>query len=538
MNRFSYKIEHKLRPTKETKRVMMFIMARITSCTTLEEVDQLFTSLCISCLSRMRYPEVEQYIKKLENAIFHCNENHELGMDYLSEIDEELSNELGDCMTYRNKSPFGKHFDSILQKSKSFVQDLQTRPQTISLEVNHRYYLPDLPGFLVTHYMPICPLWTGVIIGPTLFPGKLDVTFTNSIVENWIKIVKHTILKDEIKLRPGDFIRRIYEGLCGRIKAFDFGFLQISSKLLKRTKINREKDNTQFEEIWERRKRKRSYFKQCQLSKTKFNEISTKQKNLTFKPKRKKKIRRGKPIKKVQISEINSNDVQSDDSIFDLVKNSSDVIFHDQGQFSPVTSDWQRQKCKEFMFTYVSGVIYENEAFDKSLEIRKLAPSKEKRVSPDGNCLFSSLSYVVTGSDHYHREFRELLIKNMKNKYRTECTNYCTSHCDLLPEQQCNTIEEYISVSMMDRVGSWGTDLELFLAAQLLQTDIFVFKDVLRCWNKFSGYGFNGKQNVHDLTEKRLYLRLYFSHFQPVTKVNTVKNVMTESYVEEFDPIQ
>ena len=27
MNCFSYKIEHKLRPTKETKRVMMFIMA-------------------------------------------------------------------------------------------------------------------------------------------------------------------------------------------------------------------------------------------------------------------------------------------------------------------------------------------------------------------------------------------------------------------------------------------------------------------------------------------------------------------------------
>ena len=50
-------------------------------------------------------------------------------MDYLSEIDEELSNELGDSMTYRNKSPFGRHFDSILQKSNSFVQNLQTRIQ-------------------------------------------------------------------------------------------------------------------------------------------------------------------------------------------------------------------------------------------------------------------------------------------------------------------------------------------------------------------------------------------------------------------------
>ena len=141
----------------------------------------------------MRYPEVEQYIKIIENAIFHANENYELGMDYLSEIDEELHNELGDSMTYKNKSPFGRHFDSILQKSNSFVQDLQTRRQTTPLEVNIRYFLPNLPEYLVTHYMPICPLWTGMIIGATLFPGKLDVTFTNSIVENWMKIVKHNI---------------------------------------------------------------------------------------------------------------------------------------------------------------------------------------------------------------------------------------------------------------------------------------------------------------------------------------------------------
>ena len=68
--------------------------------------------------------------------------------------------------------------------------------------------------------------------------------------------------------------------------------------------------------------------------------------------------------------------------------------------------------------------------------------------------------------------------------------------------------EEYITTSMMDRVGSWGTDLEIFLAAQLLSTDIFVFKDANRCWDKFSGFGFNNRHYVHDLTEKRLYLPL------------------------------
>ena len=89
--------------------------------------------------------------------------------------------------------------------------------------------------------MPICPLWTGLIIGPTLFPWKVNVTFTTSIVENWMKIVKYNILKNDTELRPGDFIRRIYEGISGRIKAFDFAILPISNFLLKKTKTEKEK---------------------------------------------------------------------------------------------------------------------------------------------------------------------------------------------------------------------------------------------------------------------------------------------------------
>ena len=93
---------------------------------------------------------------------------------------------------------------------------------------------------------------------------------------------------------------------------------------------------------------------------------------------------------------------------------SGDTIFYNHYQIFPVDSIWQRQKCKELLFTYISDVIYESETFDKTLDIRKLVPSKEKRISPDGNCLFSSLSFIITGSDHYHKEIRELLITNMK----------------------------------------------------------------------------------------------------------------------------
>lgn len=94
---------------------------------------------------------------------------------------------------------------------------------------------------------------------------------------------------------------------------------------------------------------------------------------------------------------------------------SEDVNLHYQGQSCSVNSWWQRQKYQELILPFVGGITHENEAYDKTLEIRKLAPSKEKRISPDGNCLFRSLSYILSGSDHYLNKIRVLLLQNMKN---------------------------------------------------------------------------------------------------------------------------
>ena len=61
----------------------------------------------------------------------------------------------------------------------------------------------------------------------------------------------------------------------------------------------------------------------------------------------------------------------------------------------------------------------------------------------------------------------------------------------------------------MARVGSWGTDLELFFAAQIKKPDIFVYKDGERVWSRFSAHGFNDKRDVHDLTEESLYTPVF-----------------------------
>ena len=105
MHRFSYKLEKKssLKPSRGTKQNIMFIMARLTSSTTLEYLSELYAALCITCFAKVRYPETIQYINKLEEAISLAVSDNDYISDikYLEELDEELPNQQGDSLTYK-----------------------------------------------------------------------------------------------------------------------------------------------------------------------------------------------------------------------------------------------------------------------------------------------------------------------------------------------------------------------------------------------------------------------------------------------------
>ena len=136
---------------------------------------------------------------------------------------------------------------------------------------------------------------------------------------------------------------------------------------------------------------------------------------------------------------------------------------------------WQRERCKDLGLNYTLGIICENEATNKAQEIRHLVHRREKNISPDGNCLFRSLSYVITGTDSNHQVIRELIqvIKKIKVEYR-ESSKFCNARNDLLPERQSQSMDEYLRVSLIDCIGSWG--FEIFIMAQILKTGILVYK--------------------------------------------------------------
>ena len=73
------------------------------------------------------------------------------------------------------------------------------------------------------------------------------------------------------------------------------------------------------------------------------------------------------------------------------------------------------------------------------------------RIVGDGNCLFRSFSYIITGSQDQHFEISTAIVRHMR---RT---------ATYLEEAQCvdmgSSVQEYIHNTCIDKVNSWGRNV-------------------------------------------------------------------------------
>ena len=103
-------------------------------------------------------------------------------------------------------------------------------------------------------------------------------------------------------------------------------------------------------------------------------------------------------------------------------------------------------------------------------------PTKLCKIQGDGNCLFRSLSYLVTGRQVYHKIIRSKIVEHMRN-----IENSLHPHIN-------SSLEEYLVRTGMNSQSVWGTDIEILTACSLLETDIYVYSWVgsIYKWQKFS----------------------------------------------------
>ena len=158
--------------------------------------------------------------------------------------------------------------------------------------------------------------------------------------------------------------------------------------------------------------------------------------------------------------------------------------------------------------------------------LRDYFPIKMLPIPGDGNCLFSSLSYWLTGNiDNFHK-IRMLIVENMTGNLKEACFKFIVNK---FPRTVFNyrNVKDYIAKSRMDKNRTWGTDVELFCASLLFQTDIWIFStDIGNKWMMFSGRGaklIDALDSPPVNTAGSIYLNHNGVHYEPILEVGVSK---------------
>ena len=175
-------------------------------------------------------------------------------------------------------------------------------------------------------------------------------------------------------------------------------------------------------------------------------------------------------------------------------------------KFNPVDHEWQLNACSTLGIRFVRS----NTVRPGGPRVPLKAPTTIRRIGDDGNCLFRSLALIITGSEDQHLAIRQRILRHM-------CK---IAHFLLgihIPDRY-RSVEEYIRHTGMHRVSTWGTEVEIFTMAHLLNTTIFSFNSRDKRWWRFSP-NFVDLSLPDDCTAMAIYLNHTPSHFEVVHSI-------------------
>ena len=273
MHRISYNLNKKFKLEKAIKRIILHVFGRMVNCRQMNEINQLFGLICYILCSKK---QTSVYCHKL-NQLEECIKSEIIVSNDVPNEFEDETEVKSNAITYREKSPFSRHFELIYRNTLVSISELEHNSQ-LDLSVS---YNPHIIEFLLTYCMPLLPLWSGIIL--CTVSSSENATDSNAIVENWFRIVKHCILNSETGIRAADFIRTVYNNIEDRIEAFKFAFTPLAHEVFKLKKRLRVENEEECKEEWSRSKKSKfTYAKptDVKVSKIFFNFKSSKSFNV------------------------------------------------------------------------------------------------------------------------------------------------------------------------------------------------------------------------------------------------------------------
>ncbi|XP_071122628.1 uncharacterized protein [Mytilus edulis] len=108
-----------------------------------------------------------------------------------------------------------------------------------------------------------------------------------------------------------------------------------------------------------------------------------------------------------------------------------------------------------------------NQATDVLSSLQLAAPATFETITGDGNCFFAALSYTICGHQRFHDIIRHRI-----------CNHFIENQNDLkgyLPPQYKGNANSYLVNTRMRENKTCATEVEIFTASHLLQTDIYTY---------------------------------------------------------------
>jgi len=138
------------------------------------------------------------------------------------------------------------------------------------------------------------------------------------------------------------------------------------------------------------------------------------------------------------------------------------------------------------------------------------------RAAGDGNCLFRSVSYCITGSQQQHGIIRSYIVNHMLN---SQYHNHLEVTYDRRQQQHKKTFNRHLEE--MERNGTWGTEQEIIAAANLFDVSIISYNKYAN--NSYCLQHFSPHFAIHpDCTTSCCHKSIYLvnssgQHYNPAT---------------------
>ena len=165
-------------------------------------------------------------------------------------------------------------------------------------------------------------------------------------------------------------------------------------------------------------------------------------------------------------------------------------------KFHPVSEQWQRNVCARMGLQFHC----KNRVRLGGTNVSLTPPDMRtvKHIMADGNCLFRSLAYIITGSEDQHMAIRTAILEHMIDIAYLILDHHVQGYSSIQ--------KDYIRYTKyMDQEFTWGTDIKILTLAHLLETPILSYDMQTTAWWRYAPHGLDRSLN-DDIQQMSMYI--------------------------------